>query len=374
MKIAQIACTYPPYKGGIGNAALIFASVLEAAGYDISTYTAKTSDPDSQDSDNKVKRLKPLLKMGNAAFLPGLFKEAPKYDLLILHYPFYGSAEAVWLIRKFAPKTKLLLHYHMDVEGLGFPAGLFQKFAGLFRTPLLDSADKITCASLDYIKSGSIRGYFEAHPDKFDELPFAKDLSFYHPGMNEGERPANTILFIGGLDRAHYFKGLGILLEAFADFHKKDLAASWKLKIIGGGDLMEGYREQAKSLGIGSSADFLGPLGEELKIQELRQADFLVLPSINRNEAFGIVLIEALACGLPVIATGLPGVRSVFENGRQGLLAKAGDPSDLSEKIQTLAGDADLRARMGREALALAREKYSLATFQKKIIKIIQTI
>jgi glycosyltransferase involved in cell wall biosynthesis len=85
----------------------------------------------------------------------------------------------------------------------------------------------------------------------------------------------------------------------------------------------------------------------------------VVLPSINQGEAFGLVLLEAMACSKPVIASNLPGVRSVFKNGNQGLLVKPGDVKDLVKKIKVILTDDQLAKRMGRAGRSLVINKYT---------------
>ena len=118
--------------------------------------------------------------------------------------------------------------------------------------------------------------------------------------------------------------------------------------------------------------EFLGKISDEELPRIYQQADLLVLPSINKNEAFGLVLLEAMACGVPVIASDLPGVRTVFEDGRQGLLCKPGDVSDLKNKIEEILADEEKRKIMGKEARILALEKYSWKKIGRKLNDIIK--
>ncbi len=103
----------------------------------------------------------------------------------------------------------------------------------------------------------------------------------------------------------------------------------------------------------------MGRVSEDEIIRQYQYADLLILPSINSHEAFGLVLIEAMACGLPIIASDLPGVRSVFEDGKQGYLCQAGDIKDLRDKIDKLAQNEELRQKMSIAARNLAEKKYA---------------
>jgi glycosyltransferase involved in cell wall biosynthesis len=95
-----------------------------------------------------------------------------------------------------------------------------------------------------------------------------------------------------------------------------------------------------------------------VKAEILRNGSALILPSINNNEAFGMVLLEALSSGTPVIASDLPGVRNVFTNGLEGYYTAPGNVNDLAEKINFVLSDRVLNTKMGLAARALALKKY----------------
>ncbi len=139
-------------------------------------------------------------------------------------------------------------------------------------------------------------------------------------------------------------KGYDLLIEALAKI--KDMP--WQVDIYGRGDQGQ-LRAQATHLGV--SLDQLQFKGESQQIdQAYQQADFLILPS--RTEGFGMVLIEAMAYGVPCVAFDCPnGPRYIIDDQQNGFLAKAQDPDDLAEKIQTmLALSTAQRQQMGRQA------------------------
>ena len=108
---------------------------------------------------------------------------------------------------------------------------------------------------------------------------------------------------------------------------------------------------------------------EEL-IRTYQNSDLLILPSINNNEAFGIVLIEAMACKLAVLSSDLAGVRSVFEDGKQGLVFKTGNNDDLKSKIEYLLSNRQVLNKMGEEARIICEKKYSLEKMKLEINKL----
>jgi glycosyltransferase involved in cell wall biosynthesis len=371
LKFAQITCVYPPYKGGIANSALRYASLLRSAGHKVETFTI--SRQDFKDQQNDIVCLKALPGLGNGGFLPQLFFCLKGFDRVILHYPFFGASEIVWLLKRFfwKNKKKLFIHYHMDAELPNFFLKILSLPSVLIFNSLFKSADKIICASLDYAEGGKLKSIYKKTPDKFIEIPFGVDIDKFKPKRRDllSDHKKNnrefTVLFVGGLDKAHYFKGVNVLLEAVAKIE------NCRLNVVGSGDLREEYEERSRGLGIAERVDFLGNISDEDLPKKYQEADCLVLPSLNKSEAFGIVLVEALASGLPVIASDLPGVREVFENGRQGLFSAPGDSDSLAEKIKYLSENIFIREKMMLEARKLAEEKYNQKVIERKLFGVL---
>ncbi|HZJ40981.1 MAG TPA: glycosyltransferase family 4 protein [Candidatus Saccharimonadales bacterium] len=369
MKIAQIVCAYPPYAGGIGNSAYRFHELLGVK-HEITNFTPDT--------------LRPVLRRGHGAFLPQLLWKLRKFDYIYLHYPFFGTAEIVWLFKIFFKKPKLIIHYHMDVKNQSLVAKMLSIPSQLIRNSLFKQAEIIVSASLDYVKHSQIKKFYEVHPEKFQEIPFGINLEKFQPNP-VGQPSANNLIakvknivrhindlfikkdrldliFIGGLDKAHYFKGVNILLNSLPSLDQR----KWNLKIVGDGDLRSEYETLAARLNLSKRVEFTGKLSDSELIKALQNSDLLILPSINNNEAFGLVLIEALACGVPVIASDLPGVRSVFENKREGLLVIPNSIEDLNRKLEFILKNETQRQEMAKAARRLALRKYDQEAMKQK--------
>jgi glycosyltransferase involved in cell wall biosynthesis len=209
------------------------------------------------------------------------------------------------------------------------------------------------------VTNSNIRGFYQANQGKFQELPFAVDTAQFCP-IERQSAPKN-IIFVGALDRAHAFKGLPVLMGAFKDF----LGQGMRLRIVGDGDMKARYQGLAKHLGIQRETLFLGRLSLPGLVKEYQNAGITVLPSVDNNEAFGIVLIESLACGTPVIASDLPGVRCVFRPGINGYLVGINDAAALSRSIKEVFNDNDRWSLMSRAARGQALERYSLEAFRR---------
>ncbi|MDD4412422.1 MAG: glycosyltransferase family 4 protein [Patescibacteria group bacterium] len=365
MKIAHVICTFPPYKGGMGNSALNFALYTAKLKHNITIITPEYNRPtDFSFFENiiKVNRINPVFAYGNAAVLPVKKIDWDQFDIVHLHYPFYGTAEQIARLKRSGAKFKLIVHYHMDTHSGGWKGIVFNIYKRLYLKYILNSADVVTAASLDYIKHGDIADYYNQHQHKFIQVPFGVDASRFSPKADNDKK---QILFVGGLDKAHYFKGVTVLLKAFAASINK--LPEYKLIIVGKGNLLDDYKNLSQKLGLGDRVIFENKVDDEKLAEIYQESSFLVLPSINTSEAFGLVLLEAMASGLPVIASNLPGVRSVFKNAEHGYVVKPGDIDDLAKKMQLLVSDQKRFQQMKINCRQLVEDRYTWESAAKKL-------
>lgn len=379
MRVAEVVCVFPPYKGGIGRAALDNSIFLSKGGKEVTVFTPyyNKSGKEAEEFGN-IKRLLPFFSFGNAAILPQLFWQLKNFKVVHLHYPFFGSAEMVWLFKKFCgKKIKLIITYHMEVTMSGFPGlilGLYRKY---LMPRILNSADKIIVSSKDYALNCEIKDIFIKNQEKFIELPYGVDTERYKPRSKDSSLMSKynikddekVILFVGGLDKPHYFKGIPKLIKAFYNFqYSSDIKS--RLVIVGEGNLRFDYEQVAFDYGLRDKVIFAGNISFEELPKFYNLADLFVLPSLNKSEAFGIVLLEAMSSGVPVIASDLPGVRSVVSGSIAGLLANPGDSDDLAAKIKSIMEDDAQRKEKGLNARKGVEEKYDIRDINKKFNEI----
>ncbi|MEI7498512.1 MAG: glycosyltransferase family 4 protein [Candidatus Falkowbacteria bacterium] len=363
MKIAVVVCTFPPYKGGMGNSAWRLAEVMAKLGHNITVFTSKQKVGLAEVSNNvKVVRLPTAIKIGNAAKLIGLETALIGFDIIHFHYPFYGSHRAILRAAKRSPQTKLLLHYHMEPAAGGLKGWLF-KLERLFILPvLINRATTVITATSDYRDQTVLARYYQKDPDKFAVIPFGVDTDVFVPkSTNENHIKLIRLLFVGGLDSAHYFKGVNILLLAVSQA-KNELASKdifLHLTIIGSGNLLPQYQVLVNTLNLVNEVTFASSVETGELPKYYQTADVFILPSINQGEAFGLVLLEAMASGVAVIASSLPGVRQVFVNEQEGLYVTPSQPNALALAIERLATDRELCTRLGQSGRNTAVTKYN---------------
>jgi colanic acid/amylovoran biosynthesis glycosyltransferase len=165
------------------------------------------------------------------------------------------------------------------------------------------------------------------------------DLPSSGRNATSGDRPLR-ILTVGRLERE---KGHGILLEALAALVSHGLDV--ELRVVGDGSQRRRLTERVAELEIDSRVAFVGKAGQDRIQEHYADADLFCLPSLG--EGVPVVLMEAMAMGVPVIATRVGGVPELVEHGVSGLLAPPADPVALAEAIATLAEDPEARERMG---------------------------
>jgi glycosyltransferase involved in cell wall biosynthesis len=180
----------------------------------------------------------------------------------------------------------------------------------------------------------------------------SKRISVIPNGINlaefEGklERPHNSdflsILFVGRVYPNQ--KGLETLIRAVSQIAR---SVNWRLDIVGEDwSGAAGVLELARKLGIHDRVQVLGELSRANLVEAYQTADLFVLPSLF--EPFGIVLLEAMASGLPIVASRVGGIPEVVEEGKTGLLVEPGNPEELRKALETLLSDTNLRNRMGQ--------------------------
>lgn len=366
MRIAVVSCVYPPYRGGIGHAAQRQSRILLDLGHTVDVFCPADDDalsPLERSSDGiSVHRLRPMMRYNNSALIPAVARRVSSYDAVWLHYPFYGGAE--WAaIGATLRRKPYVVAFHMDVLADGIRGLALAAYDRVVAGPLLSRARAVVVSSDDYRRNSSLA---RRRLRNVVELPYGVDTRTYSAGPVESNLLAGlgldprrpVILFVGGMDVPHAFKGVPILLQAFAE---SGLASRAQLALVGDGELRASYERQAAALGVGGAVRFLGRTPEADLIGLYRAATATVLPSTSGEEAFGIVLIEAMACGSAVIASDLPGVRVVVGAGgdARGMLVAPGDPVSLGAAMIRLIDDDAFRETCRRRALVAAGGRFS---------------
>lgn len=209
----------------------------------------------------------------------------------------------------------------------------------------------------DYVVRRDRRVY-AIHPDRYRTVYGGIDVDRFRPRLDgakdsipEAAGPERvTILVVANL---HWIKGVNYLIDAVARLQNPRI----QLRIVGDGEEGMRLRAQARDLGIAAQTEFVG-LSDRVQ-DHLHEADIFVHPCVW-DEAFGLTIAEAMACGKPVIATGLGGIPELIEHQVSGLLVPPANPSRLADAIQLLVENPALRKALGAAARARAVERFDL--------------
>ncbi|MDR0999995.1 MAG: glycosyltransferase [Clostridiales bacterium] len=271
-------------------------------------------------------------------------------DIIQIHEPFPLIDLAVWLFR---PKAKMVVWWHSDIVR----QKVFGKLVAPFIRHTLRQADMVIAATQGHIKSSDYL------PERTKVIPFG--LNFAEYPAQEGKhylKLSNArnkkLLFVG---RLVYYKGIQVLLKSI---EKVDGA---ELFIVGDGPLADEVKKaishssltESSELVVGSKIHWICSLSREELLAAFYDCDIFVLPSVANSEAFGIVQLEAMYYGKPVINTKLPtGVPYVSIDGETGITVGVGDAEALAGAIVKLVHDDGLREMYGRNAAKRVREHY----------------
>jgi glycosyltransferase involved in cell wall biosynthesis len=345
------------------------AEQLSAAGFDVHVYAPNVYERSTDGYTTHA--LHPWLRYGNGGFVPGVMALLGKYPLVLLHYPFFGGAELLALAKR-TGGGKLALTYHMDVVGRGAFRKAFAFHTRFVMPHIVRAADKVIVTSRDYIEHSFAAPLAKERPSALAVVPPSVDMAHFSPGATDTavcdrfsvDPRMPVVMFTGGLDKAHYFKGLSGLIRAMAS---KPLEGA-QLIVAGEGELRERYVKEADEAGIAERANFIGAVTDEELPCLLRRADVFAFPSVDRSEAFGIAALEALASGVPVVASDLPGVRTVVRDGVNGFVVPPGDTAALTARLAQILGDTALRQRMGEAARKIAVAEYAPSVRQAALV------
>ncbi|MFZ2409941.1 MAG: glycosyltransferase family 4 protein, partial [Candidatus Methanoperedens sp.] len=326
MKILQTPARFYPYTGGVENYTYHLSRELVKLGHEVSVICANEPKSDKKEIDGiKLKKLYFIGKIANTNITPALPLSILKEDFDILHTQLPTPWSADWSAIVSAAKRKpLVLTYQNDIVGTGIADHIAEVYNMTALKFLLKQAAKITISHPNYIN-------FSPHLKKY-----RKKIVVIPPGVDTGRfQPTDpsiqeTIFFLSLLDEFHRYKGLDLLLEALK-LVKKEIPHI-KLKVGGSGKLLQYYREKAASLGLEDNVEFLGHVPDEWIPEHYANCNLFVLPSISASqEGFGIVLLEALASGRPVVTTEIVGMAEDIKKHKAGIVVKPMDTKALAD-------------------------------------------
>ena len=348
LKVAIVSPYGYPHPGGVNEHVRYTHEAMRRMGHDVWIITSKYGR--ERESEGNVIRLgtgwaAPANGSVGRVTLGLRFKrqarevlEEHSFDILHFHEPFVPFLSPTMLDQS---KTVNIATFHA-FGGFSPSYWIGKRFAGRL-ADRLDGRIAVSGAARHFISR-----YF---PGEYEIIPNGVDLDrFTHAEPYEALRDGTlNILFLGRLEER---KGLTHLLQAYHRLRKRKVDA--RLLVVGAGPKLREYKRFVGLRGI-RDVEFLGRVNDAEKVRYFASADIYCAPNTGQ-ESFGIVLLEAMAAGVPIVASDIHGFKRVVERNVQGLLVEPRNPRALAAALYALARDPDLRHEMGEAGRARAPE------------------
>jgi glycosyltransferase involved in cell wall biosynthesis len=359
-RILQVGKFYPPYRGGIETHLEALCDQIRQR-FDVHVIASNHRRGRSEEVRNgiPITRLSTAFSITTAPVNPSLPAaiRALRPDLLHIHLPHPGGVLGVLASGYRGP---IVVTYHSDIVRQRVMSAVFRPFLDA----LLRRASTIVVASPAYLESSPTLASHRARcrvvpygisPERFEHADRARVRQLRD---RYGDR---LVLAVG---RLVYYKGFDVLVRAMR-------SVEGRLLIIGDGPLRAQLVQEAAAAGVAAKVAFLGEVEPDAVPSFFQAADVFVLPSVARSEAFGIVQLEAMASGTPVVNTNLEsGVPWVSQHLKTGLTVPPGDADALAAAIERLLSDVPLRQRLGATGRARVRAEFDVDVMGRRVMEI----
>ncbi len=359
MKILHLYKDYYPVLGGIENHVKVLAEAQAAAGHQVTVLVCDPGRRTRTETLNGVAVIK-AGRLMTAASMPLSFAQpwiAARLhpDIVHVHSPYPLGEVTAWLLK---PRTPLVITHHSDVVR---QQGWLRLYGPLLRR-VLRHADRILATSPRYIAASPWLNPVEG---KCAVIPLGVDAQRFRPPAEPFDGPP-TLLAVG---RLRYYKGLDALLRALTslpDVH---------LNIVGTGPMEAEWRTLSQTLGLQERVRFLGEVDDDALPDQYHRAHLFVLPANARSEAFGTVLLEAMASGLPCVSTEVgTGTSWVVQDGVTGCVVPPNDPAALVEAIRGLLETPGVLETMGCAARVRVEEEFTQERMIERVMRVYESL
>lgn len=359
MRILLVSKFFPPVHGGIEAMAFELAEGLHKRNHTVDVLCANSGFKTVHDfgfGGYSVVRTSSLGRVLSTSISPAMamtmLARRRQYDLIHVELPDPMACFAVWASR---PEGKLVLRWHSDVVA---QVRAMKLYAPLQHW-MLSRADAITATSEPYARASR---WLTPFRDKVHVIPLGiRDVPTGSDAAVEIRRRYAGKRIVFSLGRMTYYKGFDTLIRAAAH-----LPLNHVVLIGGAGELLQQHQETVRQLGLEDRITLLGRLTDAEVVAHLHACDVFCLPSNARSEAFGVVLLEAMAAGKPVVTTDIEGsgVPWVCQHGVTGLVVPVNDPPALATAIAKITAD----DTVGAFYASRARHRYlSLFTAERMV-------
>ena len=332
-KVLELSSCFPPSRGGVENFVHRLTADLAKRSHQITVVTSSRGRSPGHYRERvgnvTVIRYAEKYHVFEAPIIPKIALAALTMDYDVLHVN--GMNPGLTDLAVFFAKLRrkpVVVTYHNDAEThiwglLGRLATVGYAVVARFA---LRFANVVVCTTLSYASTSRVVKYSK---DRLKIIPLGVDTGVYgRSDLNGPSADSKRLLFVGQLKQ---YKGLHVLLESISTLIKQGYNVT--LDVVGTGPESGRLKRRVDELALGTHVSFKGNVDEASLASLYANCKAFVLPSLNRREAFGLVLLEALAAGKPIIASDVPGVNEVVTRAG-GFLARPNDPVSLASTIR----------------------------------------
>jgi len=373
MKILMLTPYFYPHTGGTEKYVKDLSIQLVKNGHDVTVVAcnvprAKKAKKEEVIEGVKIKRISAIDFL---YYLPvSLFfnlKTLEGYDVVHIHCPPHSFVRSV----AGKVKTPVVTTFHCDITiteqffGIPIPRFITHGFEALmdwYAGRFLPKVQEIICTSESYASTSPVMKNLPRNVIPIGVYHDKLDESVKKQGIDPFKDKKKQILFLGRLAAN---KGIKYLVAAMPKILSAHPDA--KLIICGEGEEKPSIVNQIKNLNLEGSVTFYGTVNLDTLSKLYTTSSVFVLPSINRLEAFGIVQLEAMACYTPVVASDIPGVNSVMDIGKSGLLVPKQNPEAISDAVIKILSDPNMISQMGARGRELVETRYDWPIISKEV-------
>jgi rhamnosyl/mannosyltransferase len=348
LRILHVGKFYPPHRGGMESHVETLCREL-AADADVEVLVSGSDRRTVRETVDgiPVTRIGTVATMSSASINPGMARAIRESHADVVHFH-HPNPTGVMSYLASGRRGPYVVTYHSDI--------IRQRVLGAVFSPVLHrflrGARAILASSPDYARSSPV---LRAHADRVRIVPFGIRAEAFETA-DAGEVARLRALYgprvVLGVGRLVYYKGFDYLIRAMA-------AVDGRLVILGDGPLMARLRALAEQAGVADRVTLAGGVPDLAPYYHA--ADVFALPAVARSEAFGLVQLEAMAAGLPVVNTRIDsGVPFVSRDGESGITVPPADVQALAGALGRLLDAPALRERLGRGARERVRAAFSL--------------
>jgi rhamnosyl/mannosyltransferase len=356
LRVVQIGKYYPPHIGGIETHLQALCDGLKES-HDMQVFVAgdRRRDVDTIVDGVAVHRLGIQFKIAGAPVCPTMPWKIRRAGADIVHIHLPNPAGVLALLAS-GYRGPLVATWHSDVVRQRRLAKMFEPIQRRF----LANCDALIATSPNYVESSPDLSRLRK---RTVIIPYGIAVEEFRdsPASALAIRSARSGPLLLAVGRFVYYKGFEFLIRAM-----KQVEAT--LLLIGDGPLLNPLQNLANELGVASRIEFLGEMQPREVVPYYHAADLFVLPSIARSEAFGIVQLEAMACGKPVVNTDLAsGVPFASRDGVTGLTVEPANADALAIAVNRLFADPQLRIKYGEAARRRVQSEFTIDVMVQRI-------